>query len=212
MADVGEMLNATCYVFSRGCQWQALPKALPPDSTVRDYFMGGTNGMLSVIVVHLRSLPSYCPKAEPIISFQGRPARPHGHGQPPGIGLVVGPLRPATSYWPCVAAMQAGPITPRQAGPPGRMANGQRKWSVRGWCVVVSPLAHPVEVDEGKARIAGQKSRLPWLPAAGSGVNSVPAQEMKWRAATDSDEHYVFAIALCGSLGNKLTGRTSKSL
>lgn len=33
-----------------------------------------------------------------------------------------------------------------------------------------------------------------------------------WRATPDSDEHYVFAIALCGSLGNKLTGRTSKSL
>jgi transposase len=28
------------YVLSTGCQWRALPKDLPPKSTVHDYFMG----------------------------------------------------------------------------------------------------------------------------------------------------------------------------
>jgi hypothetical protein len=29
-----------------------------------------------------------------------------------------------------------------------------------------------------------------------NGVNSVPTQGLKWRATTDDDEHYVYAIAL----------------
>ena len=36
--NVREVLNAVFYVLSTGCQWQALPKDLPPKSTVRDYF------------------------------------------------------------------------------------------------------------------------------------------------------------------------------
>ena len=36
--DVREVLNAVFYVLSSGCQWQALPKDLPPRSTVWDYF------------------------------------------------------------------------------------------------------------------------------------------------------------------------------
>jgi transposase len=36
--DVREVLNAVFYVLSTGCQWQALPKDLPPKSTVWDYF------------------------------------------------------------------------------------------------------------------------------------------------------------------------------
>ena len=37
-ANVREVLNAVFYVLSTGCQWQALPKDLPPKSTVWDYF------------------------------------------------------------------------------------------------------------------------------------------------------------------------------
>src|SRR5271168_5610870 len=37
--DVREVLNAICYVLSTGCQWQALPKDLPPKSTAHYYFM-----------------------------------------------------------------------------------------------------------------------------------------------------------------------------
>jgi transposase len=37
--DVREVLNAIFYVLSTGCQWKALPKDLPPKSTVHFYFM-----------------------------------------------------------------------------------------------------------------------------------------------------------------------------
>ena len=36
--DVREVLNGIFYVLSTGCQWAALPKDLPPKSTVYDYF------------------------------------------------------------------------------------------------------------------------------------------------------------------------------
>lgn len=36
--NVREVLNAIFYVLSTGCQWQALPKDLPPKSTVHLYF------------------------------------------------------------------------------------------------------------------------------------------------------------------------------
>ena len=35
--DVREVLNAIFYVLSAGCQWAALPRDLPPRSTVWDY-------------------------------------------------------------------------------------------------------------------------------------------------------------------------------
>lgn len=34
-----EILNAILYVLETGCQWRALPKDLPPRSTVHDYFV-----------------------------------------------------------------------------------------------------------------------------------------------------------------------------
>lgn len=36
--DVREVLNAIFYVLATGCQWQALPKDLPPKSTAHFYF------------------------------------------------------------------------------------------------------------------------------------------------------------------------------
>ncbi len=36
--DVREILNGIFYLLSTGCQWNALPKDLPPKSTVYDYF------------------------------------------------------------------------------------------------------------------------------------------------------------------------------
>jgi transposase len=36
--DVREVLNAVFHVLSTGCQWAALPKDLPPKSTLWDYF------------------------------------------------------------------------------------------------------------------------------------------------------------------------------
>ena len=37
--NIREVLNAIFYVLSTGCQWQALPKDLPPKSTAHSYFM-----------------------------------------------------------------------------------------------------------------------------------------------------------------------------
>jgi transposase len=37
-ADLREVLNGIFYVLWTGCQWQALPKDLPPKSTVHGYF------------------------------------------------------------------------------------------------------------------------------------------------------------------------------
>ena len=36
--DLREVMNGVFYVLSTGCQWRALPKDLPPRSTVYDYF------------------------------------------------------------------------------------------------------------------------------------------------------------------------------
>lgn len=36
--DVRQVVNGILYVLSTGCQWAALPKDLPPRSTVNDYF------------------------------------------------------------------------------------------------------------------------------------------------------------------------------
>lgn len=37
--DVREVMNGLLYVLETGCQWRALPKDLPPRSTVHHYFM-----------------------------------------------------------------------------------------------------------------------------------------------------------------------------
>src|SRR5208283_4815243 len=36
--DVREVVNGLMYVLSTGCQWRAIPKYLPPRSTIYDYF------------------------------------------------------------------------------------------------------------------------------------------------------------------------------
>ena len=35
--DVREVMNGIMYILSTGCQWRAIPKDLPPRSTVHDY-------------------------------------------------------------------------------------------------------------------------------------------------------------------------------
>lgn len=37
-ADMREVVNGVMYVLSTGCQWRAIPKDLPPKSTVHGYF------------------------------------------------------------------------------------------------------------------------------------------------------------------------------
>ena len=68
--NVREVLNAIFYVLSTGCQWQALPKDLPPKSTAHLYFMlwdwGGTM-IVTVFRAALRLL------ADVAISFSRNP-------------------------------------------------------------------------------------------------------------------------------------------
>src|SRR6266566_3224567 len=35
--DLREVMNGVMYILSTGCQWRAIPKDLPPRSTVHDY-------------------------------------------------------------------------------------------------------------------------------------------------------------------------------
>ena len=35
--NIREVLNGIFFVLSTGCQWRAVPKDLPPESTIRDY-------------------------------------------------------------------------------------------------------------------------------------------------------------------------------
>jgi transposase len=37
--DIREVLDGLLYILSSGCQWQAMPKDLPPRSTVHGYFV-----------------------------------------------------------------------------------------------------------------------------------------------------------------------------
>lgn len=37
--DIREVINGLMYILSTGCQWAALPKDLPPRSTVNSYFL-----------------------------------------------------------------------------------------------------------------------------------------------------------------------------
>ena len=56
-------------------------------------------------------------------------------------------------------------------------------------------LAQRVEVADGEVRIMGSKSRLLQTLVAGSGVNSVPTQGLKWRSGRDSNPRDPFGSA-----------------
>ena len=48
--DAREVVNGLMYVLSTGCQWRAIPKDLPPRSTLHDYFdLWGWDGTLERI-------------------------------------------------------------------------------------------------------------------------------------------------------------------
>ena len=41
--DIRAVVNGLMYVFSTGCQWRAIPKDLPPSTTIHDYFRRWTD-------------------------------------------------------------------------------------------------------------------------------------------------------------------------
>ena len=46
--NMREVVNGLMYVLSTGCQWRAIPKDLPPRSTVYDYFICGPGTARSI--------------------------------------------------------------------------------------------------------------------------------------------------------------------
>ena len=69
--NLREVVNAIFYVLATGCQWQALPKDLPPKSTAHHYF-----------ALWLRSFPrwpqsgSACPAPGPTPRGEGERSQP----------------------------------------------------------------------------------------------------------------------------------------
>ena len=41
--DIREVVNGLMYILSTGCQWRAIPKDLPPSTTIHDYFRRWTD-------------------------------------------------------------------------------------------------------------------------------------------------------------------------
>jgi len=85
--NVREVLNAIFYVLWTGCQWKALPKDLPPRSTVHDYFDlwawdGTLNRIHHALYVQCRELANRepSPSAAIIDSQSVKSAEKGGHG------------------------------------------------------------------------------------------------------------------------------------
>ena len=49
--EVREVMNGIMYVLSTGCQWRAIPKDLPPRSTVHDYSTCGATTARSIAFI-----------------------------------------------------------------------------------------------------------------------------------------------------------------
>ena len=69
---VRDVVNGVMYILSTGCQWSALPKDLPPRSTVNDYFRrwdddGTLNRIHHALYVKCRELAER--KASPTVAI-----------------------------------------------------------------------------------------------------------------------------------------------
>ena len=56
--DVREVLNGLMYVLSTGCQWRAIPKDLPPRSTIHDYLNLWNWGRIAIFAGSPKQLPN----------------------------------------------------------------------------------------------------------------------------------------------------------
>src|SRR4051812_9608503 len=90
--DVREVLNAIFYVLWTGCQWKALPKDLPPRSTVWEYLdLWDWDGALSRIH-HVCSMSS-CARRQagrPVRRQRSSTARARGEPSKGGLARPVG--------------------------------------------------------------------------------------------------------------------------
>ena len=91
--DVREVMNGVLYVLETGCQWRALPKDLPPKSTVHDYLMlwdwaAGPSLTISMPNVGMRVWKD-CIRPDPEARYPGSSLA----GKPLYPGLSVRPKR-----------------------------------------------------------------------------------------------------------------------
>jgi transposase len=58
-----EVVNGLMYVLSTGCQWRAIPKDLPPKSTIHGYFDAGLRERMKAVaqVAPFRLSTAACP-------------------------------------------------------------------------------------------------------------------------------------------------------
>ena len=76
--DVREVVNGLMYVLSTGCQWRAIPKDLPPRSTLYDYFdLWGWNGTLERIheALYVKCREAAAREASPTAGHHRQPER-----------------------------------------------------------------------------------------------------------------------------------------
>ena len=78
--DVREVVNGLMYVLSTGCQWRAIPKDLPPRSTIYDYFdlwswEGALNRIHDALYLRCVARRPRARRARPPPSSPGRRAR-----------------------------------------------------------------------------------------------------------------------------------------
>src|SRR5690349_903252 len=98
--NVREVLNAIFYVLSTGCQWQALPKDLPPKSTAHSYLeLWNWDGTLERIhhALYVAVREEEGREASPTVAIiDSQTAKGAQKG---GLGLILSP-----SYSPKIAA------------------------------------------------------------------------------------------------------------
>ncbi len=72
--NLREVVNGLMYVLSTGCQWRAIPKDLPPRSTVHDYFDLWTWDRTLDRIHH---------------EISGRTLSSHENGESPKVGIFI---------------------------------------------------------------------------------------------------------------------------
>ena len=93
-ANMREVVNGLMYVLSTGCQWRAIPKDVPPKSTVYDYFDLWTyDGTLFASIIRFMSNAANKNSEKPVRPPSLSTARPSGYGS---VGKIAAPLREMT--------------------------------------------------------------------------------------------------------------------
>ena len=118
--DVREVVNGLMYVLSTGCQWRAIPKDLPPRSTLHDYFdLWSWDGTLERI--H-EALYAKCREAA-------------AHEASPTAAIIPGSKSPGTSQ-SVKSAEKGGAASTLRATTRARRstARSATSWSIRRAC------------------------------------------------------------------------------